>query len=270
MQITAGMDQAQVARGVPPPVVDPLTPSLSERASQHLRDRQPIRRESWKETHLVDASMRAVYASAALRVEDANRSLNGNSYKVNAVLTINVGALARQGETPQQVLRRLTRNMRNLFRGLAHRFAGFWRLEIGSPRYGGWHYHLVFHAPRGMRAALMNALPIWTGEPLDVSRSSKSFSKSKWRVYGSEGAGSWRGSMTSQDSSITLQKFQWGRMVNRLIASTVLKRQRDGSVNTGLSGLTGKQHYSQVGILSENSGLHLVIGKVARLSAWVL
>jgi len=76
------------------------------------------------------------------------------------------------------------RNMRNLFRNLVHRFAGFWRLEIGQSRYGGWHYHIVFHAPRGMRCELIKALPNWTNEPLDPVSSSQKFNRSQWEVVG--------------------------------------------------------------------------------------
>lgn len=186
MQNTAGIDQALAARGFPPHVVDPLTPSLSERASQHLRGRKPLRGGSWRSTHVIEASIRDKFDLVAFLVETANLALNGNSYKLNVMLTLNIEQFIRQGETPQRALRRFLQYLRNLFRSLPHRFSGFWRLEIGSSRYGGWHYHIVFHAPRGMRATLIEALPIWTDETLDVSRSSQSFNKTQWRLYGSE------------------------------------------------------------------------------------
>lgn len=126
--------------------------------------------------------MRVAFELAALQIEEINHALNSNSFKVNAMLTLNTGALARVDETPQQTLRRMMQNMRNLFRGRAHRFAGFWRFEIGSQRYGGPHHHIVFHSPRGMRCELMEALPGWTDEPLDVLRSSQFFNRSQWRV----------------------------------------------------------------------------------------
>ena len=134
--------------------------------------------------------MLATFVFVACHVEQENRYLNGNSYKLNAMLTINILDLLLEDETPQQALSRFMQHMRNLFRDLPHRFSGFWRLEFGTLRYGGWHYHIVFHLPRGMREILLNALPDWTGKKIDALISSQHFRGSKWQVK-SEG-GSWQ------------------------------------------------------------------------------
>lgn len=183
MQNNAGEAKALATLGFPLLAIEPHTPSLSDVASQHLKGRKPLRKESWRGTHIVDAVMREKFEIAAHQITERNRPLNRNSFKPNAMLTLNTGALARSGETPQQTLRRMMQNMRNLYRGRAHRFASVWRFEIGLDYFGGPHHHIVFHSPRGMRSELMEALPGWTGEALDASRSSQIFNRSRWLIY---------------------------------------------------------------------------------------
>lgn len=128
--------------------------------------------------------MRGTFAETATAISNANYLLNKNSHRINTLLTLNADQLARMGETPQAFLRRMTANLRNLYRDRPHAFAGVWRFEIGTVRYGGRHYHLAYHSPRGLRDKILDALQRWHDEPLDARLSSKSFRHAKWHVVG--------------------------------------------------------------------------------------
>ncbi len=142
---------------------------------------------SWRDNHVVDAAMRAVFATTAKSVMEANYLLHRGCNRINVMLTINAGPMARDGETAQAVLRRVMKLCVNLYRNVPQTFAGVWRYEIGTDRYGGCHYHIAFHAPRGMRDRLLDALQGWFDEPLDLKRSSRSFRNPKWKAYGIRG-----------------------------------------------------------------------------------
>jgi len=133
---------------------------------------------------MVDAAMRLAFEMAAVAVMEANYSLDRGCNRLNVLLTINAEYLARNGESAQDVLRRIMQLCRKLYRNIPQNFAGVWRCEFGTDRYGGHHYHIAFHAPRGMRARLLDALQRWLGEPLDVRRSSRSFRHPTWQVWG--------------------------------------------------------------------------------------
>ena len=121
---------------------------------------------------------------AAVSVMEANYPLHRGCNRLNVLLTINAEHLARRGETPQAVLRRVMKLLMNLYRNVPQKFAGVWRCEFGTDRYGGHHYHIAFHAPYGMRERLLDALQRWFDEPLDESRSSRSFRYYKWQAWG--------------------------------------------------------------------------------------
>lgn len=146
-----------------------------------------MRRLSWRENHVVDEAIRGVFATTAKSVMEANYLLNRGCNRINVMLTINAAHLARDGETAQAVLRRVMKQCVNLYRNVPQTFAGVWRYEVGTDRYGGCHYHIAFHAPRGMRDHLLDALQGWFDEPLDPKRSSRSSRNTRWKAYGIRG-----------------------------------------------------------------------------------
>lgn len=163
-----------------------ITGCLSEVASRGI-ERQRIRegrKRPWHDTHVVDPTMRGVFAKAAKAIADANFQIDRGCNRLNVMLTLNAEHLARGEETPQAVLRRIMKHLRNLYRSSPKVFTGVWRHEFGTDRYGGWHYHIVFHLPRGMRDRLLKALQKWLDEPLDEQRLSPSFRHPKWQAKG--------------------------------------------------------------------------------------
>ena len=167
-------------------VSPPASRLLSEVASQGINHRrsQSKRKRPWRDTHVVDAAMRLTFSMAAVAVMEANYSLHRGCNRLNVLLTINAEYLARDGESAQDVLQRIMQLCRKLYRNIPQKFAGVWRCEFGTDRYGGHHYHIAFHAPYGMRERLLDALQRWLDEPLDVERSSRSFRYSKWQAWG--------------------------------------------------------------------------------------
>jgi hypothetical protein len=126
--------------------------------------------------------MQASFSLAANAVRETNYELSRASYKLNVMLTVNLGWIAmRQGGSTDKVFSVIKLNLRNSFRGLKQDFAGFWRYEIKS----SWtteHVHIVFHAPRGLRAKLIEALPSWTGDPCDQKATPCCFKYANWQV----------------------------------------------------------------------------------------
>ena len=159
---------------------------LSEVASQGIKQRRMRegRRLPWRDTHVIDQTMRTAFANAATAISDANSKSDRGCHRLNAMLTVNAETCAAGGETPQDVLRRIMHLLRNFYRSFPQRFAGVWRYEVGTARYGGRHYHIAFHIPRGMRDRLLKAVQRWLDEPIDKGRSSQSFRRSKWQVVG--------------------------------------------------------------------------------------
>lgn len=176
-QSPAGLD---VARVVPLPERG----CLSEVASQGINRQRKhgIRSRPWREDHVVDQAMRDTFAEAVSAIASANCVLDRGVFRVNVLLTLNAEDLARKGETPQAFHRWITKQLRNLYRKKPHTFAGVWRYEFGTFRYGKRHYHIAFHLPRGMRKRLLKALQKWFDEPLDADRSLQSFNHPKWQV----------------------------------------------------------------------------------------
>lgn len=128
--------------------------------------------------------MRAVFSKAASAVVEMHAPLHRGCNRINVMLTLNAGYLARDGETAQAVFRRVMKLLDNLYRSVPQTFAGVRRYEVGTDRYGGRHYHIAFHMPRGMRDRLIEALQGWLDEPLDGRRSSLSPGCPKWQAFG--------------------------------------------------------------------------------------
>jgi hypothetical protein len=128
--------------------------------------------------------MRSTFAKAATAIATTNYAYDRGCNRLNVLLTINAGRIACDGDTPQTVLRWTMKHLRNFFRLLPQDFAGVWRYEVGTSRYGGLHYHVAFHLPRGIRGRLLEALQRWFDELIDEARSSKSFKRPKWQVVG--------------------------------------------------------------------------------------
>lgn len=127
--------------------------------------------------------MRAVFELVAGEIERRNYRINRNSYRLNIMLTVNIAQTADQsGDSVTSVQSRVLRNLRNLFRSLRHEFAGIWRREAHARNPYGEHLHILFHAPRGMRATLMRLVPLWLDDPVAPYRTSKRFDRPNWRV----------------------------------------------------------------------------------------
>ena len=178
----AGPDVSPIAPAPAPPLLSEVASRGIKRGARHC-----ARRQSWRATHAVDARMRDAFRAAAQAIETMNYALNRSSYRMNVMVTLNADALVREGETAQVFFQRIMKALGNLFRGCRHTYAGVWRFEIGTARYGGRHYHVAFHAPRGMRDRVLAALQRWFDEPLDEARSHADFRRSKWRVVGVRG-----------------------------------------------------------------------------------
>lgn len=153
------------------------------------RSRNRRRPGSWRDRHEIDADLAEIFGNAAKRVAEQNFPLHRRSFRVNAMLTINSGLIADRDEISYaQVEERLRRNLRNSFRSRGrqrdHRFAGFWRRETFSGSVKGVHCHTLTHLPWGMRARLLQRLPLWTGDPIDPCVTSKRFDRPNWRAVG--------------------------------------------------------------------------------------
>lgn len=143
------------------------------------------KRRNWRERHLIDEDMRARFSDAAGRVEVRNAILHRGSYRLNAMLTLNIGMAVDHMNMPAKAIQaRMFQNLRNIFRGRSHCFAGLWRRETFGGAAMGEHLHVLTHLPRGMRARLVDRLPVWTCDPLDTRRTSKRFDRRCWHAVG--------------------------------------------------------------------------------------
>lgn len=156
--------------------------SLSEQVYANATGTCLRRGSRWHETHAINEEMQASFSLTANAVREKNYKLSRASYKLNVMLTVNLGWIAmREGGSTDKVFSVIKLNLRNSFRGLKQDFAGFWRYEIKS----SWtteHVHIVFHAPRGLRAKLIEALPNWTGDPHDQKATPSCFKYGNWQV----------------------------------------------------------------------------------------
>jgi hypothetical protein len=130
-------------------------------SSSRLSGYRPLRppQTDWRATHAVDPGIRTAARAAADRVATLFRPLHARSFKLNVMLTVNLDDIARRlNTTPDIALERVMQTMRNQFRRRGHHFAGFWRREFASPRNGGNHCHILFHAPRGIWTSVSAAM----------------------------------------------------------------------------------------------------------------
>ena len=128
--------------------------------------RTPRPASDWREAHAIDDDILRAARQAADAVAERFRRHHRRSHKLNVMLTVNLDDIAaRLHCSPEKAFGLVMQLLRNLFRNRQHRFAGFWRREIGTRRYGGNHCHILFHAPRGMGQRLVQALGRLTRDP---------------------------------------------------------------------------------------------------------
>ena len=85
----------------------------------------------WRFKHDIDLELRGRFARAAIEISERNRLLNRGSYRLNVMLTLNIGQIANAVGVPSEVIQRRTvQNMRNCYRNTRHTFSGIWRREV--------------------------------------------------------------------------------------------------------------------------------------------
>lgn len=142
----------------------------------------------WRSSHDVDQELRGRFARAALWISELNKTLHRGSYRLNVILTLNIGQIANAARVPNEVIQRQTlQNLRNCYRNSRHSFSGIWRREVFGKEKRGEHLHLLTHAPRGMRDRFLEKLPVWANDPLDTARTSRRFDRKTWRAVGMSG-----------------------------------------------------------------------------------
>ena len=165
-------------------------PALSQLIRDIAHWNRPARareRADWRRGHVVDKHLQRVFSEAAEAIAARNIALHARSYRINALLTLNSGALGvASSDSYIEIEKALIQRLRNGFRGRAHRFAGFWRREVAGGELKGVHVHIATHLPRGMRSTLLERLPKWLGDPIDFERSSPRFQRPNWRVVSSD------------------------------------------------------------------------------------